>query len=26
VTKLKRANADVISHAGYNPDITLFLR
>ena len=26
VTKLRRANADVISHAGYNPDITLFLR
>ena len=26
VTKLKRANADVISHAGYNPDISLFLR
>ena len=26
VTKLKRANVDVISHAGYNPDITLFLR
>src|SRR5262249_15242818 len=26
VTKLKRANADIISHAGYNPDITLFLR
>src|ERR1700686_3879103 len=26
VTKLKRANADVISHVGYNPDITLFLR
>ena len=26
VTKLKRASADVISHAGYNPDITLFLR
>ena len=26
VTKLKRAGADVISHAGYNPDITLFLR
>jgi branched-chain amino acid transport system substrate-binding protein len=26
VTKLKRAKADVISHAGYNPDITLFLR
>jgi branched-chain amino acid transport system substrate-binding protein len=26
VTKLKRARADVISHAGYNPDITLFLR
>jgi branched-chain amino acid transport system substrate-binding protein len=26
VTKLKRANADVISHCGYNPDITLFLR
>ena len=26
VTKLKRADADVISHAGYNPDITLFLR
>jgi len=26
VTKLKRARADVIYHAGYNPDITLFLR
>jgi branched-chain amino acid transport system substrate-binding protein len=26
VTKLKRVRADVISHAGYNPDITLFLR
>src|SRR5689334_9079265 len=26
ITKLKRARADVISHAGYNPDITLFLR
>jgi branched-chain amino acid transport system substrate-binding protein len=26
VTKLKRAGADIISHAGYNPDITLFLR
>jgi branched-chain amino acid transport system substrate-binding protein len=26
VTKLRRAGADVISHAGYNPDITLFLR
>ena len=26
VTKLKRAKADVILHAGYNPDITLFLR
>jgi branched-chain amino acid transport system substrate-binding protein len=26
VTKLKRAGADVVSHAGYNPDITLFLR
>src|SRR5690348_10832785 len=26
VTKLKRAKPDVISHAGYNPDITLFLR
>ena len=26
VTKLKRAGADVISHTGYNPDITLFLR
>jgi branched-chain amino acid transport system substrate-binding protein len=26
VTKLKRAGADVISHAGYNPDITVFLR
>ncbi len=26
VTKIKRAGADVISHAGYNPDITLFLR
>ena len=26
VTKLKRAGADIISHVGYNPDITLFLR
>src|SRR5712691_1758103 len=26
VTTLKRAKADVISHAGYNPDITLLLR
>jgi branched-chain amino acid transport system substrate-binding protein len=26
VTKLKRAGAHVISHCGYNPDITLFLR
>jgi branched-chain amino acid transport system substrate-binding protein len=26
VTKLRRARADVIYHAGYNPDITLFLR
>src|SRR5258705_2006891 len=26
VTKLKRARPDVISHAGYTPDITLFLR
>jgi branched-chain amino acid transport system substrate-binding protein len=26
VTQLKRAAPDVISHAGYNPDITLFLR
>jgi branched-chain amino acid transport system substrate-binding protein len=26
VTKIKRSHADVISHAGYNPDITLFLR
>src|SRR4029079_1667938 len=26
VTKLKRSGAQVISHAGYNPDITLFLR
>lgn len=26
VTKLKRARADVVYHAGYNPDITLFLR
>lgn len=26
VTKLKRANPDVILHTGYNPDITLFLR
>jgi branched-chain amino acid transport system substrate-binding protein len=26
VTKLRRAGADVISHVGYNPDITLFLR
>src|SRR6202008_1004834 len=26
VTKLKRAGPDVISHCGYNTDITLFLR
>jgi branched-chain amino acid transport system substrate-binding protein len=26
VTKLKRAGADIISHVGYNPDITLLLR
>jgi len=26
VNKLRRAQADVILHAGYNPDITLFLR
>jgi branched-chain amino acid transport system substrate-binding protein len=26
VTKIKRSRAEVISHAGYNPDITLFLR
>lgn len=26
ITKLKRARAEVILHAGYNPDITLFLR
>src|SRR5215467_14374519 len=26
VTKLRRAQPDVIIHAGYNPDITLFLR
>jgi branched-chain amino acid transport system substrate-binding protein len=26
VTKIKRSGATVISHAGYNPDITLFLR
>jgi len=26
VTKIKRSGAEVISHAGYNPDITLFLR
>ncbi len=26
VTKLRRAQADVIMHTGYNPDITLFLR
>jgi branched-chain amino acid transport system substrate-binding protein len=26
VTQLKHAAPDVISHAGYNPDITLFLR
>jgi ABC-type branched-subunit amino acid transport system substrate-binding protein len=26
VTKLKRAQPDVIFHTGYNPDITLFLR
>jgi len=26
ITKLKRAGAAVISHCGYNPDITLFLR
>jgi branched-chain amino acid transport system substrate-binding protein len=26
VIKLKRAQADIIRHTGYNPDITLFLR
>ena len=26
ITKLRRANADVILHTGYNPDITLFWR
>jgi branched-chain amino acid transport system substrate-binding protein len=26
VTKIRRSGADLISHAGYNPDITLFLR
>ncbi len=26
VTKLRRARPDVLLHAGYNPDITLFLR
>ena len=26
ITKLRRARADIIIHAGYNPDITLFLR
>ena len=26
VTKLRRARPDIINHAGYNPDITLFLR
>ena len=26
ITKLRRAEPDVILHAGYNPDITLFLR
>ena len=26
VTKLQRANADVVLHTGYNPDITLLLR
>jgi len=26
LTKIKRSRADVISHAGYNPDITLLLR
>jgi branched-chain amino acid transport system substrate-binding protein len=26
VTKLKRARPEIIYHAGYNPDITLFLR
>ena len=26
VNKLRRAQADIILHAGYNPDITLFLR
>ena len=26
VTKLRRAKPDVVLHAGYNPDITLFLR
>lgn len=26
ITKLKRANPDIILHTGYNPDVTLFLR
>ncbi|HZT86925.1 MAG TPA: ABC transporter substrate-binding protein [Stellaceae bacterium] len=26
ITKLRRARPDIINHAGYNPDITLFLR
>jgi ABC-type branched-subunit amino acid transport system substrate-binding protein len=26
VSKLRRAQPDVILHTGYNPDITLFLR
>jgi ABC-type branched-subunit amino acid transport system substrate-binding protein len=26
VTKLKRANPEIVFHTGYNPDITLFLR
>lgn len=26
ITKLRRARPDIIIHAGYNPDITLFLR
>jgi len=26
VTKLRRAQPDIVNHAGYNPDITLFLR
>ena len=26
VTKLRRERPDIVYHAGYNPDITLFLR